>query len=68
VSGQPTGKPWVDRKFDLQIEDDPQPFDELKRLVRLQRAYLHMNAGDLAMDNFTAHKEYEKWCNSPRKS
>jgi uncharacterized Ntn-hydrolase superfamily protein len=38
VSGQTTGKPWADRKFDLRIEDHPQPIDELKRLVRLQRA------------------------------
>jgi len=30
--------------------DHPQLVDELKRLVRLQRAYLHMNAGDLAME------------------
>jgi uncharacterized Ntn-hydrolase superfamily protein len=50
VSGQSTGKPWIDRKFDLRVEDHPHPVDELKRLVRLQRAYLHMNAGDLAME------------------
>ncbi len=61
VSGQPTGRPWVDRKFDLRVEDHPQPVDELKRLVRLQRAYLHMNAGDLAMeknDIMSANREY----------
>jgi uncharacterized Ntn-hydrolase superfamily protein len=51
VSGLPTGKPWIDRKFDLRVEDHPNPVDELKRLVLLQRAYLHMNAGDLAMEN-----------------
>ena len=51
VSATPTGKPWVDRKFDLRIEDHPTPIKELKRLVRLQRAYLHMNAGDVAMEH-----------------
>jgi uncharacterized Ntn-hydrolase superfamily protein len=50
VSGTPSGKPWIDRKFDLRVEDHPQPVQELKRLIRLQRAYLHMNAGDLAME------------------
>ncbi len=50
VSATPTGKPWVDRRFDLRVEDDPDPVQELKRLVRLQRAYLHMNAGDAAME------------------
>jgi uncharacterized Ntn-hydrolase superfamily protein len=41
-----TGRPWVDRKFDLRVEDDPDPVAELRRLVRLQRAYLDLNAGD----------------------
>ncbi|MCH8967234.1 MAG: DUF1028 domain-containing protein [Planctomycetes bacterium] len=50
VSAVSTGKPWVDRRFDLRIEDHPDPIAELKRLVRLQRAYLHMNAGDEAME------------------
>ncbi len=50
VAAESTGKPWVDRKFDLRIEDHPHPVQELKRLVQLQRAYLHMNAGDLAME------------------
>jgi uncharacterized Ntn-hydrolase superfamily protein len=61
VSAQSTGRPWVDRKFDLRVEDHPHPVDELKRLVRLQRAYQHMNAGDLAMeknDIASANREY----------
>ena len=45
VSATPTGRAWEDRRFDLRIEDHPTPVEELKRLVRLQRAYLHMNAG-----------------------
>ncbi len=51
VSATSTGKPWVDRRFDLRIEDHPHPVQELKRLVGLQRAYLHMNAGDLAIED-----------------
>jgi uncharacterized Ntn-hydrolase superfamily protein len=46
VSGQATGRAWADRLFDLRVEDHPQPVVELKRLVKLQRAYNHMNAGD----------------------
>lgn len=43
-----TGRPWVgaDRLFDLRVEDHPEPIAELKRLVRLQRAYDHANRGD----------------------
>jgi len=63
VSGRPTGKPWVNRKFDLRVEDHPQPVDELKHLVRLQRANLQMNAGDQAMeknDVAEANAEYRE--------
>ena len=61
VSGTPTGKPWTDRRFDLRVEDHPRPVDELKRLADLQRAYLRMNAGDVAIEHGdfeTAAREY----------
>jgi uncharacterized Ntn-hydrolase superfamily protein len=61
VTGKPTGLPWKDRTFDLRVDDSPQPLKELRRLVRLQRAYNHMNAGDLAVekkDNEGALREY----------
>jgi uncharacterized Ntn-hydrolase superfamily protein len=50
VTGKPTGRPWVDRLFDLRVDDSPEPLKELRRLVTLQRAYGHMNAGDLAVE------------------
>lgn len=62
VSGTSTGKAWVDRRFDLRVEDHERPLKELRRLVMLQRAYLHMNAGDLAIekkDFEAAVREYE---------
>jgi uncharacterized Ntn-hydrolase superfamily protein len=46
-----TGRPWVDRRFDVRVEDDPDPVGELRRLVRLQRAYLELNAGDEHVTN-----------------
>ena len=61
VSGKASGKPWQDRLFDLRVDDNPQPLPELRRLVALQRAYNHMNAGDLAVehkDNEAALREY----------
>ncbi|HCO95764.1 MAG TPA: Zn-dependent protease [Phycisphaerales bacterium] len=42
-----TGKPWEDRLFDLRVEDHPNPVNELRRLVRLQRAYQKLNEGDM---------------------
>ncbi len=50
VSGKPTGKSWVDRKFDIRVDDHPRPLEELKRLLTLQRAYNLMNEGDLAIE------------------
>jgi uncharacterized Ntn-hydrolase superfamily protein len=50
VSGKPTGKPWLDRVFDLRVDDHPEPITELRRLVNLQRAYNLMNDGDLAVE------------------
>ena len=48
VAPKSTGRPWAgaDRVFDLRVEDHPQPLVELRRLVRLQRAYTHANHGD----------------------
>jgi uncharacterized Ntn-hydrolase superfamily protein len=46
VSAESTGRPWNDRIFDLRVEDHPDPLGELRRLVRLQRAYNKLNEGD----------------------
>jgi uncharacterized Ntn-hydrolase superfamily protein len=61
VTGKPTGKSWVDRRFDVRVEDAIEPLKELRRLVTVQRAYNHMNAGDEAVehkDNERALREY----------
>jgi uncharacterized Ntn-hydrolase superfamily protein len=61
VKAKSDGKPWNDRLFDLRVDDSPEPLKELRRLVTLQRAYDHMNAGDEAVerrDNETALREY----------
>jgi tetratricopeptide (TPR) repeat protein len=46
VQAEPTGQRWEDRLFDLRIEDHETPVQELKRLVRMQRAYQKLNEGD----------------------
>lgn len=46
VRGEATGKPWQDRRFDLRIEDHYDPLSELRRLLRLSRAYEHAGKGD----------------------
>jgi uncharacterized Ntn-hydrolase superfamily protein len=51
VKAKGTGRPWVggDRTFDLRVDDHSEPIRELRRLVRLQRAYAHANRGDELM-------------------
>lgn len=61
VSGKNTGRPWIDRIMDLRVEDNPEPLEELRRLVNVHRAYQHMNAGDLAVEKNdipAAQREY----------
>jgi uncharacterized Ntn-hydrolase superfamily protein len=64
VKAKGTGRPWAgaDRLFDLRVEDHPAPVEELRRLIRLQRAYAHANRGDELMTEQKvdlALKEYE---------
>lgn len=61
VKPKSSGKIWEDRLIDLRVEDNPQPVQELKRVLRMYRAYEHMNAGDLAVekgDEVGALREY----------
>ena len=62
VRAQATAEPWTDRLVDLRVEDAAEPLQELSRLLRLHRAYEHMNAGDLAVERNDvpgAIREYE---------
>jgi len=50
VSGTPAKESWNDKLIDLRVDDSAQPIAELERLLKLQRAYQHMNQGDLAVE------------------
>lgn len=50
VKAEATGKLWEDRYIDLRVEDHPEPVKEIKRLLKVFRAYEHMNNGDLAVE------------------
>ncbi len=50
VAGESTGRPWVDRVFDLRVEDHPEPLQELRRLLEMKRAYLRAGAADQALE------------------
>ncbi len=48
-----SGKPWNDYVVNLRVEDNPNPLAELRRLLRLRRAYNLEDQGDA----FTAEKK-----------
>jgi uncharacterized Ntn-hydrolase superfamily protein len=50
VGGKPAAGPWLDKKVDLRVDDHADPLAELARLLKVHRAYEHMNAGDLAIE------------------
>ena len=50
VRGEPTGNVWKDRLIDLRVEDHNDPVAELRRLLKVHRAYESMNEGDLALE------------------
>ncbi len=52
---------WMDKKVNLRVDDHKNPLIELERLLKVHRAYEHMNNGDLAVehgDMAKALKEY----------
>ncbi|MCM8569808.1 DUF1028 domain-containing protein [Gramella jeungdoensis] len=50
VGPEKTNKSWEDKKIDLRVDDHKNPIRELGRLLKVARAYEHMNKGDLAVE------------------
>jgi uncharacterized Ntn-hydrolase superfamily protein len=58
-----TGELWKDNYINLRVDDHTQPIEELDRLLKVFRAYEHMNNGDLKMETSDmngAMKEYNE--------
>lgn len=50
VAPEATNEPWNDRTLDLRVDDSENPIKELDRLLKVFRAYEHMNQGDLYVE------------------
>ncbi|MDP2686316.1 MAG: DUF1028 domain-containing protein [Aequorivita sp.] len=50
VAPQATKEPWNDRVLDLRVDDSEDPIKEIDRLLKVFRAYGHMNQGDLFVE------------------
>jgi uncharacterized Ntn-hydrolase superfamily protein len=62
-AAEASGEPWNDKLIDLRVDDSEKPIKEIDRLLKVFRAYEHMNQGDLyveknemksAMDEYNA--------------
>ncbi|MHC2993223.1 Zn-dependent protease [Pontibacter sp. HJ8] len=61
VRGKATDAPWDDKTIDLRVDDHEKPLDELARLLKVYRAYEHMNNGDLAVEKGEMEKAMEEY-------
>jgi uncharacterized Ntn-hydrolase superfamily protein len=46
VAGIGTGRSWQDRIIDLRVDDAPAPLPELRRLLRIKRAYMALSEAE----------------------
>lgn len=61
VKGTSTGKKWEDRKVDLRVDDHPEAVKEIARLLKVHRAYEHMNEGDVAIEKGDVDKALQEY-------
>ena len=61
VAAKSTGRPWKDRIIDLHVEDHPAPLQELRRLMKIRKAYRHMNRGDHAFEQNHVQKAVNEY-------
>jgi uncharacterized Ntn-hydrolase superfamily protein len=54
-------EPRLDKKIDLRVDDHAEPLKELDRLLKVHRAYDHMNRGDLAIEHNDMERALEEY-------
>lgn len=61
VSGKKGVPEWEDKLVQLRVDDHEVPLDELSRLLKVHRAYQHMNNGDLAVEHGDMEKAMDEY-------
>jgi len=61
VRGEPIDNKWEDPLIDLRVEDHKKPLKELSRLLKLYRAYEHMDYGDQAFEKGDINKSLKEY-------
>ena len=61
VKPKSSGKVWEDRVVDIRVDDHSEPLRELRRILKVHRAYEHMNRGDLEVEHGNMQKAMEEY-------
>ena len=61
VAGEKSDEPWNDRLIDLRVDDSADPIKEIDRLLKVYRAYEHMNEGDLYVEKNEMEKAMQEY-------
>ncbi|CAM3514065.1 DUF1028 domain-containing protein [Aequorivita lipolytica] len=61
VAPKATEGPWNDRLIDLRVDDSENPIKEIDRLLKVFRAYEHMNQGDLYVEKKQMKEAMEEY-------
>lgn len=61
VAPQATVEPWNDKVVDLRVDDAKDPIAEISRLLKVFRAYEHMNTGDLYIETNDMQKAMDEY-------
>lgn len=56
-----SNEPWNDRLIDLRVDDAKDPITEISRLLKVFRAYEHMNNGDLYVEKNEMQKAMDEY-------
>ncbi len=66
VRGDPVENKWEDPLIDIRVEDHNEPLKELNRLLKLWRAYNHLDKGDQEFEKGNINEAFEEY-NTARK-
>ncbi len=61
VAPEATKEPWNDKLLDLRVDDSENPIKEIDRLLKVFRAYEHMNQGDLYVEKNEMKKAMDEY-------
>jgi uncharacterized Ntn-hydrolase superfamily protein len=61
VAPEATSAPWNDRLIDLRADDSENPIQEIGRLLKVYRAYEHMNRGDYHVEKNEMQKAMDEY-------